>query len=288
LTTFVLVCVIVVGIALLIASATPLVHNFKKHRSTRLLERLGRRFRGTLINNRKKGDYVLARIQGRPYRIELGDTEFPLLTISTPFPTSDVARPLVESKKEEQAGGFRMSITPSKNWRGITNAQDIPLGNPVFDDRYFVQANDEKILLGTVTSQCQTLIEKIFRQFYGRKFELRLVGDELQLDSGIRVDEPSKVFLIVRFFSELNQYLQQANEVADSIDVDTVEWTGETTCLICGESVTHQIVQCSKCKTEYHLDCWEYVGNCGRYACGAKRYLSDDNSDNPELFRIDT
>ena len=112
------------------------------------------------------------------------------------------------------------------------------------------------------------------------------MGNELQLDNCIRSNQPAKVFVVIRFFAELHGLLLMANEVASSIDVDAVELSGDTTCLICGEVVDQQVVQCRSCMTEYHRDCWEYVGSCGRYACGEDNFLSDDGENDPELFRI--
>jgi hypothetical protein len=46
----------------------------------------------------------------------------------------------------------------------------------------------------------------------------------------------------------------------------------EARCQVCGERVILDRVECRRCDTPHHRDCWEYNGRCALYACGEVRY----------------
>lgn len=41
-------------------------------------------------------------------------------------------------------------------------------------------------------------------------------------------------------------------------------------CQVCGAELGGQRVNCSRCSTPHHADCWEYAGVCSTYGCGSK------------------
>jgi hypothetical protein len=43
-------------------------------------------------------------------------------------------------------------------------------------------------------------------------------------------------------------------------------------CQVCGERVTLDRIDCRRCETPHHRDCWEYNGRCAMYGCGESRY----------------
>lgn len=42
-------------------------------------------------------------------------------------------------------------------------------------------------------------------------------------------------------------------------------------CQTCGETAG-EWVRCARCLTPQHLECWTFVGHCGTYACGSRRF----------------
>ena len=259
--------------------------------STDLSNRIKRRYHGSIINHPDQSRGVLVRIKGRRYLIKIhpGMTKkhLPLLSISVPLigPSEEPD----ELHKYLGPSSFRMSITPeriAKRWKDLTHVEDIKLGNKDFDERYFLHSNNEKTLKATLTSQCQDIICRIHKQSRLSKFEIRVVGNELQLDQEIRMDKPAVVFVIVRLFADLHHHLSQANLVAEAVEVDAIVLSGDTTCLICGEPVVEHRVKCGACLTEYHRDCWEYLGGCGRYACGERKWISPKSDSDDNVIRI--
>ncbi len=263
-------------LAFVVYALGPTVRRLSKRSTLDHLERIARRFGGEVVPA-ANGDFCAQlRINGQTYRVRIcnGTDASPnlFLNVSTHW----IPKPIQETDQIDlglSPASFRMSITSAQTWNGLSFVKDVKTGNEYFDRRYFVQTNDVQILLDTLTAECQVLLNKIYVQFYER-CEVRIVANQLQLDSAFRGFKPVKTFVIIRNFAELYQRLLSANEVAHSVDVDVIDFGGSTTCLICGEVVAHDPVKCRSCKTGYHLDCWEYVGRCGRYACGEQFYVA--------------
>lgn len=298
--TFFLLCLTICFIAFFLAIFGPAFHDLRasiprpsKIRGGRdLLDRIARRFKGSVVTQDVRNPYASVLIQGRYYRVQLCRSKFKdsreFICISASWKPTPIRN--IESSNPdtgEPAPNFRVSITPTRTWEGLKGIQDVEIGNLFFDTRFVIQSNDQEILLDTLTKQCQILINTIYSQYYERQFELRIVGGELQLDSYFQISRPGKTFLIIRTFAELHRELLAANEVAYSVDVDTIRLSGETTCLICGELVSEKSVKCRSCNTEYHEDCWQYLGSCGRYACGEKEFSRTHYEDNSETYRIE-
>lgn len=272
--TFFALNVIVVVAALLLFA---LLAVRKLGRRTKLdhLERIANRFHGSVVALADE-HCVQMRIKGQTYRVRIcdGTEEYPnsFLSVSTLW----IPRQVPQEKgvrPDRNPANFCMSVTSAQSWNGLSDSQDMEIGNEFFDNRFSVQTNDVQLLVDTLTTECQSLIHKIYVQFYER-CELRIAGNQLQLDSAFRSFRPGKTFVIIRCFAELYQALLLANEVAHAMDVDAIDLGGTTTCLICGDVVDVESVKCRSCLTEYHRDCWEYVGRCGRYACGDQYYVA--------------
>ena len=46
-------------------------------------------------------------------------------------------------------------------------------------------------------------------------------------------------------------------------------------CRVCGERIMLDRIECRRCETPHHKDCWDYNGRCATYACGETRYRSN-------------
>jgi len=53
-----------------------------------------------------------------------------------------------------------------------------------------------------------------------------------------------------------------------------IEVTGAdvANCPVCGEVIFFNRIECARCDTPHHLDCWEYAGQCATYACECRDY----------------
>src|SRR5688572_1813672 len=57
-------------------------------------------------------------------------------------------------------------------------------------------------------------------------------------------------------------------------------------CRVCGAPLVHDVVQCSKCETPHHRDCWEYNRGCAIYGCEATKYAGAGPSESVERLVI--
>jgi hypothetical protein len=48
----------------------------------------------------------------------------------------------------------------------------------------------------------------------------------------------------------------------------------ESRCRVCGEPLDAQPVYCVACETPHHSDCWQYLGRCAIFACGAQAFFT--------------
>ncbi len=263
-----------------------------KHGRLNVLNRIARVFKGQTIQPRNGVPYVLIRVHGQLYRVAIrsgaGQARVPqnFLNISAVMNAND----------QSADGGkpFQMSLTLERFERKKVRVPDLELGKPDFDRCFYIRTNDEKRAVETLTSQTQHLIHDIHLQAAIFRFELHLAGRQIQLDKGISIDEsPAKLFRMIRLFVDLHQSLSETQLSLGQIEIEQV-LLRDTVCLICGETVADPKVTCSSCETEYHLDCWNYIGQCGRYACGGTKYLAGGTQggtpaqeSDEDLFRID-
>ena len=67
--------------------------------------------------------------------------------------------------------------------------------------------------------------------------------------------------------------LVMAEADLDLIQVLDVKLPEETAlCRVCGERIVLDRIECTRCDTPHHKDCWEYAGRCAVYACMETRY----------------
>ena len=64
-----------------------------------------------------------------------------------------------------------------------------------------------------------------------------------------------------------------ALDLSGSLQVTAVSIASENAvCMICGEAVVERRVQCRRCQTPHHQECWEYLGQCSTYGCGGTKW----------------
>ena len=163
---------------------------------------------------------------------------------------------------------FRMKVFPDtldpklKNFLGM---QDIEIGSPKFDKAYVLQSNEP--------SELRRILQNVESQllFLGA-FDLTITTSrctfEKEIDGANSQDEIVNVF-VDAYFRMRDGTLQ-----TDDIQMVVTEHD-DSICMVCGEEIQNDSVQCRSCKTPHHQDCWEYLGMCSTYACGQKRYRID-------------
>lgn len=84
-------------------------------------------------------------------------------------------------------------------------------------------------------------------------------------------------FLQLRASCDLDKLIGCGLQIAEALPraestfvvVETKRVLSGTACQVCGAPLEGEIVECSKCTTLHHRDCWEFNGRCSTFACGS-------------------
>ena len=168
--------------------------------------------------------------------------------------------------------GFRAKLFPetiSDAMKTFIGMQDIKVGNPKFDARFVVQSNDKHRLLEILQPDAQAAIFSL-----GKEAVLNINGAKIQLERHIDLSDRVGVNKVIHLFMDAYFVLtKSALDLSGSLQVTAVSFSVEkSVCMICGEAVVERRVQCRRCQTPHHQECWEYLGQCSTYGCGATKW----------------
>lgn len=80
--------------------------------------------------------------------------------------------------------------------------------------------------------------------------------------------------MLVRGALELfDQAMLTQTEGIEFVNSNEAQLLEEPVCQVCGETISGEIVFCSRCRTAHCEECWEYTGVCSTFACGETRYV---------------
>lgn len=171
-----------------------------------------------------------------------------------------------------ETGDFRMKVFEellNAELKRFLGMQDIQIGWPSFDQRYIIQANSADELRQYLTQEVQDLILRL-----GHKIEIKILRGQFTCQVNVdgfssqKIDVKLEQCLAV-YFAMLAATRPPTTPVV--IDMRQVE-SEQVTCMVCGESIDADRVDCRTCKTPHHHECWTYLGMCSTYACGQRKY----------------
>lgn len=168
--------------------------------------------------------------------------------------------------------GFRAKLFPESvpdAMKKFIGMQDIKVGHPEFDARFVVQSNDQKRLLEILHANAQAAILSL-----GDQAVLNIDGTNFRLERQCDLSDRIGVNrLIQRFVNAYFVLTDSALDLSGSLRVTAVSLASEhEVCMICGEPIVDRRVQCRRCQTPHHQECWEYLGQCSTYGCGETKY----------------
>ena len=106
---------------------------------------------------------------------------------------------------------------------------------------------------------------------------LNINGANIKLERHIDLSDRVAVNKIIRRF--VNAYFvltKSALDLSGSLHVKAVSVDSENAvCMICGEAILQRRVQCRRCHTPHHQECWDYLGQCSTYGCGEKKWKTE-------------
>ncbi|MEM7456289.1 MAG: RING finger protein [Planctomycetota bacterium] len=179
---------------------------------------------------------------------------------------------------------FRLRVFHDKWTPGIKSfigMQDIEIGSPDFDRQFVIQSNQMDEMLAVLSVDVQQQITTA-----GGDISLTINGGKIELQSVKQSFTEKEVFELVNRFVSLHTGMLHAVFAVPAMEMKVTRLENAT-CMVCGEVIENQRVDCVGCNTPHHKDCWQYLGVCSTYACGQKQYSEVvEPMEHPERFRI--
>lgn len=170
-------------------------------------------------------------------------------------------------------GGFddRIEIAPQRLASELLRArgiEDIEVGDADFDERYIVKGDPAGEAKAFLTPAVRAAIDRVRRLGPDDNVVVSLNPQRLRM-------EKAPPFLWLDHYLEMVLAAKELVDVATAITggqgkVDIVETgAGETpVCQVCGGEVAADRVECARCATPHHGECWAFNGKCSTYGCG--------------------
>ncbi|WP_254506760.1 RING finger protein [Anatilimnocola floriformis] len=176
---------------------------------------------------------------------------------------------------------LRMELRPqgiAQNIGKYFGMQDIEIGVPEFDAAFIIQGSNEREIREFLRQDVRYAIMALVccgTQPH-HDLHLQLGGGTLRVTKHEHFTSELQLSEFARCCFKLIRLIQKP--LSDGIEfvegqVRPTISLHDTECQVCGDPLTENVVQCQKCKTPHHLDCWQYFGSCSVYGCGHKRCI---------------
>ncbi|MCA8921622.1 MAG: hypothetical protein KDD82_07405 [Planctomycetes bacterium] len=180
----------------------------------------------------------------------------------------------------------RLRVFPEGAWtqfKKLFGAQDVQIGDAEFDARFAVLGSSEPWAREALSGgACKALLQ------------LRTLGssENRSGDEGVQLDANAKGVVLscerdlsyrgihssegiaLPQFLELSAaVLRELKRTASSgkrVVISVTEVDGPDLCPVCGDGDDRPSARCDGCNTSYHPECWEYLGGCATFGCGAR------------------
>ena len=170
-------------------------------------------------------------------------------------------------------GNFRLFIYPESQMAvGFRNVVDVSVSDREFDRRFTIQTNDSaqarKFLSGPIKVAIHELADLVGRHPFGFTLNNGQVRFFLPLDDSPKSKIVQHSIWVLELIQlELNVW---SDDTVLEILPDNIE-EEVANCLVCGDPVSSQRVDCRQCRTPHHRECWDYIGKCSVFGCGSTR-----------------
>lgn len=161
-------------------------------------------------------------------------------------------------------------------YKRLIRMEDLGIGDAEFDRQFVVQATPTA-LAGEVFSEDRRarLMGSVRRLQRLGAPRIDLGAEQLEVGVGTAagIDDLPDLLALVDVASEWTRLLVEMSPGA-SIHWISVDRAVGGLCRVCGTALADRVVECWKCRTPHHRECWEYAGRCSTFACGEVRSRS--------------
>ena len=168
---------------------------------------------------------------------------------------------------------LRMEVYPEQP---VTQAlkligiQDIVIGNAAFDRRYMITGNNLTGIRKLLTQRVCDLINLIRGPKRRDDVHVRIVGGHLWVTKRNLCGDPRELMDFVQLTLALYDALLAQPAAGIEFLEATINRSDAPICQVCGETIDTPEVQCARCFTPHHQECWTYFGGCSIYGCRSK------------------
>jgi hypothetical protein len=155
----------------------------------------------------------------------------------------------------------------------LFGAQDLLVGSHPFDERYVVQAKPEGVADKIFARERRAqVVESVGRLYFLPDATIHLTRETLTVRARGYLRKERELWALARTAIDFTRYVLELTCTPGISWGETRTEGGE--CQICGSALrlAAGVVQCSRCRTPHHLECWKYNGRCSTFACGETRY----------------
>jgi hypothetical protein len=226
-----------------------------------LLHRVARQLGGTVPDSDTFDlTFVHFTIEGRSARIEFerGEGFFTRVKVSLP---------------RRSPGVFRLLRQEDANWEALfVRTKDIKIGNARFDAAWFVTSRPESLAHRIFAEDRRPEVISSARLIEGyRKPSIEITRDSLTVKVDQLLTREADILAIAGCATAFVGYLLRLGPE------EGIAWLGAGgedpgLCPVCAAELADGVVQCDKCRTPHHRECWTYVGQCSTYACKGKKW----------------
>lgn len=172
-----------------------------------------------------------------------------------------------------------------KVFKRLSRMQDLEIGDPAFDRDYVVQATPAGLAQQVFAPDRRARVIGLLRRLErlgAPRVDLSLTQLEVLVWSPL--SRLPDLQALVQVASDLVELLLETSP-SGSITLLTLERNPGALCPVCGTALEAQVVDCAKCSTPHHEECWRYAGQCSTYACQEKAFLKDGHRVLPRELR---
>jgi hypothetical protein len=158
----------------------------------------------------------------------------------------------------------------------LIGVQDIPIGDPGFDERYLIRASSYGTARDFFTPAVRTAIDRIRALGSGPLVEVSIDRERMTVRKAPALVEGSRLIELVDACSVLYDRIEELATATPGVAVLQVgEGEEPPACPVCGSLIEGELagVSCRRCRTPHHGECWEYNRQCAVFACGETGFV---------------
>ncbi len=154
----------------------------------------------------------------------------------------------------------------------LYEGQDLSVGESSFDARFVVKASPAS-LVGTVFSRERRarMTASVMRLAQFGPPIVDLSRERLRISFGGATRSKAALAALAECATEWVEVLLEVETTADVLWIAHDSSVG--LCQVCGSEMQSGVVDCARCRTPHHEECWKWTGECSTFACKETRYV---------------